>query len=202
LVAAAQPAPAPWQWSNDERIAARHRHALQHLPPRTDAHLQVNGTGATPGFTIDGATHAELFLPSELMRRLLRGVSSDPLFRPAFRSQLSDAIREAGFDETTFWATLDRIGAHHADAARRSADVQRALDQSSPLDRRALQPRADALSAEVCSERVQALQDARSEFGRERFDRFLYEGVAPTFSLTFAAPDDDAHVRFLEGGCR
>lgn len=200
--ALAQTTPPPWQWTNDARIAARRLHAAEHLQPRADARLQVNGTGSTPGFTIDGSTHPELFLPSELMRRLLRGVASDPLFRPSFRSQLTEAIRQAGFEEQSFWAAVDRLGAHHAEVSKRSADAQRALDSSSPSERRLLQPRADALSAEVCSARVDALQAAREELGRERFDRFLYEGVAPTFSLAFAAEDDEAHVRFLEGGCR
>lgn len=188
----------PWTWDENQRIEAR----LAAANASRQAAGRLASSSQAAEFTIDGTTHPELFLPHELMRRVLRGVSSDPLFRAGFRTQLSEAIRHAGFDEADFWSVLDRIGAHHAQLSRRSADLRSALDRSNPTERRLLEPRADAASAEVCSARVEALQDARAAFGRERFDRFLYEGVAPTFSLTLARDDDDAHLRFLERGCR
>jgi len=193
---------AAWRWTDEERIAARRAHADVHPPVAADARVLVNGAGSTPGYTIDGATHPELFLPSELMRRLLRGVSSDAMFRASFRQQYSEAIRRAGFDEHELWAGLDRIGARHAELANRSARLRQEMDVSAPAARRSLEQSADRLSAEVCSARVRALTDARNLFGQERFDRFLYEGVAPGFSLAFAHADEESHVRFLEAGCR
>lgn len=65
--------------------------------------------------------------------------------------------------------------------------------------------RPDLLSARhdaVCRTRADALEKARREFGRERFDRFLYEVMAVNmFSTAFVTPVNPALLRRAEEGC-
>lgn len=54
----------------------------------------------------------------------------------------------------------------------------------------------------ICPARASAARAARSEFGREQFDRFLYEAVAPDASVTVVPAKDREAWLWYDGGCQ
>jgi hypothetical protein len=55
---------------------------------------------------------------------------------------------------------------------------------------------------DACRSRADALAAARKEFGRERFDRFLYEVIAVHMFLAADRLPDPEILRQAELGCR
>lgn len=171
---------APWAWTTAERVTAR-RDPLQRLDRlRTaDANRALEPKSLDqpkPADLIDGATHPELFFPSELFEHLVTSgfVALPQAYPEVVRQRSSDLFRER-----RDWDRLGVIVNKYVEflkadrAGRPSATTSRGSENSTR-----------------CKASADALEEARRTFGRDRFDRMLYEAVAPSLYRTFSVATD------------
>ena len=113
----------------------------------------------------------------------MSGFDPDPEIRNKQRELLRDALEARGYDEDLFWAQLESVSTRYA--ALRYTDE-------------------DANEEEQCRAAFTALESARTLFGRDNFDRFLYEAVAPgmSFSIATNAPHPSQRLCWIANGCR
>lgn len=131
-------------------------------------------------------TRSELFMPHELFDILLQSVAGDRENREHGRHALAAGLKTLGFaNPDVFWSDLER-------AARRYLALK-----AKPVTGR-------EQWTEVCSARIEALNDARRVFGKARFDEILYRLIAPDTQSSFATtyPDPAEELRRDAGGCR
>lgn len=205
LLANEAPAKQAWQWTLEERIAARTDAKAARERVRAAARNQVGTNAATPEWRvddIDGKVHPELFLPHEVFRTLVRGSSNvDARARDSFRKGLQRKVDQHRLPPD-FWVKLEAIATVYA------ADMQAALDMgqaSLAVQGEARKRATEALELkndDVCRSRAAALEAAYKEFGTERLNRFLYTVIAPhMFSVTETLPSAEL-LRKAAGGCR
>ncbi len=198
----------PWKWTDEERIAKRYDPASMHS--REDAYVaKTEGAAVAIGRdVVDGDKNPGLFLPIDLYRALLmRAFSPVPEASQVFRDGYQSKSGGLRIDDD-FWQRLERTARPYLD----SIETQRALGKeyqtAHPGRRAEIDRQADEFGKEDCRLRVQNLETARATFGREAFDRFLYEAVAPgSFSTSVNGTSDDSlisadHLRYLAGGCQ
>jgi hypothetical protein len=177
-IAAAQPAKEPWKWTTEERLRVRFDASARSARLAEYARSETRSAGAASGSdvdVIDGRTHPELFLPSELFEALVfLRVTKPQWLRDDVASRSDDVLRSAA-EQSRFAAMTDVYGktllqerallTEKASAgSRRAAAIDAALEELRKTKR----------TAEAA-----ALREVRKTFGRERFDRFLYTVVAP-----------------------
>lgn len=119
----------------------------------------------------------------------------------AAHQAISPEVKRLGLQSDFFRQLRSISSVYIADRA-----AEREIGQGSvKLSGRPLQRAEEALAfkrADLCRSRAEALADARSAFGRERFDRFLYEVIAVNmFTVTDRLPDPEL-LRRPEEGCR
>jgi hypothetical protein len=196
LVSAAAFAAAPnkpiWLWTPAERVGVRMEHFA---PVRSGPRVQSLSVGAADDrFVIDGRTNPELLMPDELFNALLQGLSDETQVRAVNRQTLAPGIRGFGFDEASFWSTLDQATSHYRDQVRSRNRAEWS---------KASAPALQQLDIKLCQSRAAALESVRHVFRQEGFDRFLYTVVAPTISITTAAVrETPEHLLSVEDGCR
>lgn len=188
---------AAWEWTVDERLAARFDPAK--IRERDEAYVAMYGAAHpelrseqnTPPHTelryrIDGARNPELFLPHELFDYLLRGVASEERVRSRVRQEWAAGLRGAGFDPDLFWPALESLSAAYVPWIGRQGGI-------STQDR-----------YERCHARYVALEAARQRFGARQFDRMLYTVVAPPrqFGVGTNFPNPGEDLRREAAGCQ
>jgi len=127
-----------------------------------------------------------------------RSVTAEPVV-PRYETYVIDGCRDPELFLPTelFDALLLRLD--QSDGA--FASKRDALERISARYREAKRAKADP--DELCRLRALALAMARAEFGAAAFDRFLYEAVAPSLSMSFRRSEDAAErLRDQEQGCR
>jgi hypothetical protein len=200
-----------WQWTDDERITARldpvqiRERAAAHAArsfnrPGVSSSLAV-GSGEPVSFRIDGAENPELFLPFELFGDLLRGVDGKlpAIDRDVERAILAPRIRSFGYEPDTFWSDFGTVAKRYFEV--RDGTQRSTVNHAKPEAAQSPSGPNDAYIA-LCRERLSVLAAARSHFGREKFDRFLYQVVAPTLSSSSRFPDEAQGLRYMAGGCQ
>jgi hypothetical protein len=209
-VTAAAQKPA-WQWTLDERIAKRldpddiRARTIASEREMNRRELESMGIVAPPlRFVIDGKRNAELFLPFELFGSILTGVDEDLAGRRMMRTIYGAAIRESGWTEELFWQTLEEASADYFEVQRERLALESSTFSLTPVERRAVSAKAEALNVPGCRLRADALQRVRTKLGTEKFDRFLYERVAPNVGVgsDFPLANEEWRLRYLESGCR
>jgi hypothetical protein len=201
-----QPAKPAWQFTDDERIALRTDTALarQRVAERRQGRTATSihapsAEGQQMADSFDG-THRELFMPSEVFDDFVH-MAFEPASRDAFRHFSAAALRNAGLP-TDFWQRLDAIVAFHVADVRAERDLLLSRSKASGPGRERVVKALELKRMDVCRSRADALAAARKAFGRERFDRFLYEYVAINmFQVSDRLPAAD-QLRRWEGGCR
>lgn len=179
---------AAWQWTAEERIAKR-------VDPvqRAARRARTHGAPARPaGFTpLDGSREPELFLPVELVTSLiLDNAAPHQLMRNRHRA----AIEAAGWDFAQFWVTLDAAAAPYIALMNYSGQLQRQARGRADLGR---------LKPQICAAAADLLSAARTTFGNEAFDRFLYRHVAPSIRTEIADHSETAVTLSARSkGCR
>jgi hypothetical protein len=179
----------PWAWTAAERSKARldpAKRAARQAEHRARAMARggVNAPEASStGEVIDGEVNPELFYPTELFESLVYSafVSLPRIYPRVVRERSSDLFRDA-----REWERFADIVAPFAAALaeeRYLLDVQSKGDPSTTP--RAIQ-RLVVLRQEKCALLGNAISGARASFGRERFDRMLYETVPPGSSASFS----------------
>lgn len=190
----------PWQWSDQERIAAR----LD--PVYIASHSKRSAT--EPGkviFAIDGRANPHLFLPFELFNRLMGGLSTDTRFRDMTRAMFAERIRSFGYQNPdVFWTELETVTAPHLALLHRNAALHDKMQMAARSERDGMAREIEGLQIPLCRSRTDALDAARVHFGRETFDRFLYTVVAANLSVSSQVPsaDEARGLAYVQGGCR
>lgn len=188
----------PWEWTTEDRLAARvdpvkiaeRQNADEARYHSAGAQAQSTGRETTQKYSIDGSRNPELLLPHELFQSLLTGFVPDDERRRRKRESLRPGIVASGFNEELFWAQL------------RSA-VGEYIDNYAYPAQETVVSLTDRRGYGLCRVAYTALNNARQVFGPDRFDRFLYEVVAPRVWVASAtnAPDPAAELRYVERGC-
>jgi hypothetical protein len=177
-----RPAKQAWQFTDEERLAlrtnatlARQRVAESRQRRATNSIHAMSVQQERLADSLDGA-HPELFLPFEVFRNFV-DLASDPRSRDAFRHFSAANVRNAGLPPD-FWQRLDPIIAFHVADLRAEKDLLTSHSKLSGPERERVVAALQLKQADVCHSRADALAAARKAFGREHFDRFLYEYVA------------------------
>jgi hypothetical protein len=203
----AQQAKAPWTLTVDERIALRTDAELAKERVRDHNRFQASiDPAASPdaaGDSFDGKTHPELFLPHEVFEELMELAFLAPSpTGDVVRTGFLPLVKQHGLPPD-FWQRLQAVSTIYLADNRAVRDL---LDTDSPrLTIPARQRMEEALElkhADACRSRADALTAARKEFGRERFDRFLYEVVGVHMFLAADRLVDPEILRQAEMGCR
>jgi hypothetical protein len=188
-----------WQWTLDERLAARFDPAAQaarELAHRdVIAHLHLG----RPADVVDGKEAPELYLPTELFNHLLKVAFLDlGTTGPEPRRAIEARAAPLGFT-STLWPRLEAAVTPYLEL--RSSTHLKLFGNGAALGGKGLfgQP-PDKLA--VCRSQAEALASAKAEFGEQPFLRLLYEAVAPTARLSYTVNWlSRAEARFIEQGC-
>jgi hypothetical protein len=192
----------PWQWTDEERMAARFD--PEKIRERREAHEreqrarnpQAHALSPTVN-VIDGSRNPELLMPRELFQTLiLRALDDKSGARDHIRCRYAKRAPWIAGDPE-FWWRLEAAAAPFLRALERSRENGR-------IERETGIPPAPGEAFEQCQNRMVALNAARETFGRERFDEFLYTAVAPD-GVSFADGDDaptPSRLLWIARGCR
>jgi hypothetical protein len=172
----------PWDWSVQERIAKRTDPEMRAARRMRDlSSVRVVAAGWSP---INGAYEPELFLPFELLSRLMRAADPrDPLFVSS-RAMYRQDIVAAGWDYDEFWRDLESFGTTYLDVWYRAGESQRTSLGHADLT---------VFEAQICAARTVVLARARQKYGAA-FDRFLYTAVARTVFAWYDDKQDTAQI--------
>jgi len=194
-VAAHQSAKEPWELQLEERVALRTNPELARRRIEVGNRVQTSSMARRadgPAWVdrFDGKTHPELFLPHEVFDELLKlAFTGDPRMGQVVRNGLARQVERHGLP-ADFWNRLESVSTVYL------ADAW-ALRNPLPAEEALTLKQTDA-----CRSRSDSLAAARNEFGRERFDRFLYEVIAVNmFSASDRIPARDS-LLMIERGCR
>ncbi len=178
-----------WEWTIEERL--EERLDAEQIAARQEAHQRHAAAEPAEGervqdpshYTIRGWEHPHLLLPHEVFQALMTGFDPDPEIRNKQRELLREPLEARGYEADLFWAQLESVSSRYAALRHRDED---------------------ATEEERCRAAFTALESARTLFGRDHFDRFLYEAVAPgmSFSISTNAPDPSQRLRWIANGCR
>jgi hypothetical protein len=187
-----------WRWTNEERIAARGDAALaaeRVLAARpssaaaSSSRLVAAARLSRIVDVIDGKTHPELFLPTELFETVVRdGLIWGDAWTEFYARQLS----KAGL-QPDFWQRLAPVVQPYLDDLRREQVLRQ------PGDASAL--REAGMYPTLCRDRFDALVNARKEFGIA-LDRLMYNYVATKTTMFTDDPPDPDRLRAEARGCR
>ena len=188
----------PWEWTIEERLAVRLDPAkIAERQDAAEAGQPIARPQSAPGrredvhnYSIDGSRYPELLLPHELFQSLLTGFVPEDHRRMQQRESLRRGIIAVGFDEELFWTKLRSAAGDYIDHY-----------VYPPLGSTESEPRGG--HKPLCRAAFLALNSARQAFGRDEFDRLLYEVVAPLTQVASAtsAADPAAELRQVAGGC-
>lgn len=200
-----KPVKPAWQWTLDERLAARFdpegmkRRADREaeLAKKTAAQFGERFDIAPGQHSIDGKSEPELFLPGELFNSLLSSAfHENALHQREMRTWIEERAAVLGFG-SDLWRRLERVTAPYL--RLRDERNLRALAAASRAE--AHEDSAEERRA-ICRAHAQALAAAKAEFGEEALLRLLYEVKAPTMSVTNEGTEGMSdHLRYMEGGC-
>lgn len=196
----APPARPAWEWTLEERVTRRWSKALE---------AELREAAVAAGHSVEdesqrvilGDRHPELLLPWELMNSLAGG-AYHPARRDKYRKRWARGSEYLGED---FWTRLQAVAGPFFDAGNKLEELQLATDRASGTERPALDAEWSLVNGSICRLRSEALRAARTTFGREQFDRFLYEVVAVGAVIYVSTSSDDGehieNVVWMEEGC-
>jgi len=205
-----------WEWTLEERLAKRFDPAVmeelqvQYQAEQEAIRKQRGGSFPEDEARVkrpapvrekrDGRKTPELFLPGELFDILLDGTFAPGLERvniQGFRADYEQWVAALGLG-SDFWDRLEGVAAPYLTL------LQKGGRQRLPT-KADIAAKGEERRFHICRARLQALEAAEAEFGKEAFLRLLYEGVAPSVQETSLYSDYQRkadELRFQEGGCR
>ena len=183
--------------SLDERIAAR-------TDPQQAYERVVMRAGLSHGAvdSFGGRTHSDLFMPSEVFQMLMNFAYLPSESRSeSYRRAKADVVVQHGLPPD-FWERLEVVAASHIADARLVREIGATVPKLHGAERERVMEDLAIRQRDSCRSRADALAAARSEFGAERFDRFLYDAVAVNmFHATDQLPSPE-NLLWRERGCR
>lgn len=197
-----------WQWTLDERLTARFdSKAIEARRAREQARAKSFPKSGMPGdelyevppsgFSVDGATTPELFLPHELFDHLIHTCfPADGRDQNLSRRMVERRAAALGLG-SDLWHRLRKatapLVADDLDHYRRFREATQSGQATEE----------DVAGARRCHLRAAAMEASRKELGEELFLRLLYEAVAPSVSFGYTSDKNlEAFLRYQEGGCR
>lgn len=188
-----------WQWSLDERLAARQ--TLSEAQPEYPS-TGVGSSATFKGPKLDGSKSPELLLPGELFRQLLSlGFVPSAEARRIFRTNIMAGASHLRLPPD-FWEQLEVISGDYLHAHEEARKLGVELRRAGAAERSRILSRLEEVQGLQCGLRYMALRAVRSSFGAKLFDRFLYEAVAPLTQITLTAPQTRDRLAWAEEGCR
>jgi len=175
-----------WEWSLEERIAARTDPAARRARIAESAHAD----------SIHGNTHPEILLPTEILASFIRaGWSREDETARGVREHAQSRIEELALPHDLLNAL--QLEATELIALAREEDQLRENQATTP----ALLRELESLETRQCSLRATVIVTMRDRFGSTTFDRFLYEIVAPGIFKELGTASTAADLRRRENGC-
>lgn len=181
-----------WEWTLQERLALRldpaaikaRQLSREVNDPASKSQIKTDPPESPLSYSIDGRVHPELLLPHEIFESLMTAFTPDEDRRQRYREGVRAGILAAGFEYEQFWSLLSSVTGEYARYKYGAGGGTHDLE-------------------EQCRLSAAALTQARQVFGKERFDRFLYEVVAPGIQVASAtnAQDPSAELRRMAEGC-
>lgn len=182
----------PWQWSDEERVAAllddaaaAHRmenHRARQRENRLTVETSAIELTTGPVDVVDGRRDPQLFFPFELFQQLIKmAYATNANVRLTYRASKNDQRVALGLPED-MWDTLDAIA-----AAYRTAQFENS--------------RGRHTAADLCRTRHSALIEAQATFGPS-FTRFLYSAVAPDVVRQYIRRPDRTILTVAKGDCQ
>jgi hypothetical protein len=172
----------PWEWTAQERAEARRDPARRlerlHEGKSAPRALGVSATrGSSLADVIDGSRHPELFFVTELFEYLVRSafVTLPDVYPQVIRQRSNDLFRNQAD-----WKRFAAIVANYSLVLKEEHGAANALDRSA----------VTAVQSRKCIAEARALREARSTFGKTRFDRMLYETVPVSMSRSYSVDTD------------
>lgn len=196
-----------WQWTIDERLTARN-------DPAAAAERVRSGKRLSPSMTevnlpmpdavdyLSGKDHPELFMPWELFDYMAGMAYADkPEVRSIFREAKTPLIEANGLP-ADFWTRLEGMATGYLSATRQIRDLHKSTPRAVAVQQRIASQTA-ALQNLKCRDRAAAIVAARREFG-SNFDRFLYQAIAPSMTITIGPEGriSGAREHEIERGCQ
>jgi hypothetical protein len=198
----------PWKLTLDERIALRTSTELAAQRVRDSAPVQatsVRPTNPSPRPFVDefdGKGHPELFLPHEVFDELIKlAFSGSPRVSRMIHDGFNQDVKRIGLP-TDFWERLQSLSTIYIADLGDMSNIAAGLRQQTGRARQRTEEIASLKQTDLCRSRADALDAARKAFGRERFDRFLYEVIARNmFYVADRLPYPEL-LQSAERGCR
>jgi hypothetical protein len=189
-----------WEWTAEARLADRFDPAASRT--RLARAVKAGDVSSASGeVVVIGRENPELLLGFELMDHLTIAFDSNPRKRRNARERIAGRTASLRLSDD-FWERLEPLVQPFLDSWMEQKRVQQRLATAIGSELEWLKHENQRLENLGCSSRAQALAAARNEFGRETFDRFLYEGVAPDAIVIMTPGDASESLRWLEGGCQ
>ena len=187
----------PWDFSDDERIAARisDEAAAERLRNSADITSQrTREAKAVPFDVINGRRDAHLFLRFEIFDHMERmAFAEDATTREAYRQSLeADRIR-LGLP-SDIWVKLAVASAAYLADSRRQRDITLRLSGTDSATVR-------VVNKMLCQDRFSALTESDRQFG-PAFSQFLYSAVAKDITRVVLKKPDPAQLREIARGCQ
>jgi hypothetical protein len=196
----------PWQWSPEERLARRFDPAAmkeRSSPEATEPFgISVERAPQLARDVVIGKRNPELFLPFEVFRHLAAtAFAPDLMTRNIFRYLYEQKSRPLGISPD-IWAALERVASPYLNSLEEERSLAAGLAGASAAAKRRILAAIKVVQEPQCELRFQALSAARQAIGREIFDRFLYQVVAPQMTVHSDDEPDPARLRYIDGGCK
>jgi len=213
LTASAQRAPRnAWEWTLDERIAARTDAAAQRarvaevIGSRDTNGLKIGSNASvadSPTFedSLQGSRHPELLMPTEIFTIFMRSayLHEDQVARDV-REDAESKIVEANLP-LELLRILELEATDFIDLQRQEDSLREAA-MSAKGDPTVLFTQIKDLDRAECPIRAAVIERMRTRLGGNVFERFLYEIVAPGVYKQYGTAPDAATLRSREEGCR
>ena len=191
----------PWQWDDSDRIAARsdRASAAERMAERdTTKQMQTVTSTATKKFSrqvdiVEGRTHPELFLPTELFEIVVRdGLVAGDTWREFYEKPLLNAGLPADF-----WRRLEADSQTYLQDLR----AEEAARVGPTMDKDESDKKAAARYATACRDRYLALLRARKDFGLP-LERLMYTYVAGKTTLFIDEIPEPSQLEAEQRGCQ
>jgi len=163
----------------------------------------VNVKAPPTAYVIEGSHDPALFFAWELLDSFIGITDLQPSRAAQARVVYKRGIEAQGWEHERFWRDVEAATSTYVATRRQQMEHRRALASSRKASGVRVNGGIDGyLADEVCYERAQALENLRQRLGREPFDKFLYNTVAPGVTLMITMQRNAGMLMRIERGCR
>lgn len=210
----APPSKPIWQWTTNERLAARFDEAarVRRVEAFEAERAVVHGRAASPAGhavplgrrpadSIHGSEHPELLMPFEIFTSFTEAAygTDDDVARHVQRDAIAKALK-LGLPPELFPAIRKQAREFIA-MQQDERTLKQQLFSGGVGDPQNGMARLRALQKSECASRAEAMRKLRATFGLA-FDKFLYSVIAPGVFRDFFEPVSADALRAEEEGCK